>query len=351
MIRAFRLRLVAPVFLLLVIPAQGLGQLATKGGPEVAPLQLCLARAADYSPVYPTQTFPAGATNEVTAVLRLDKGESYTTMTATWIAVDVGDVSPPNTVIHEILMQVKGKDRAAARWFIREGVLPEGKYRLDVAADGKHWRSVEFAIAVMPPAAEVKEPKDLLPLTEGTVWRYGFEQEFAPGLKFDLPPGLKLDADGKLRATVTYTVAKKDSVGTHIEIRRNNELVMEEWWRLTEAGLAMVQIKQGNEVVKFDPPHAVWPWPLEAPREWVYEPEDKSFKQTYRMWGPVPVKGPTGEALGYVVLTEQPSPSIIMTVERHYLPGVGLVREVIIQAHALRGVMLSRQEYVLREKP
>ncbi len=70
-----------------------------------------------------------------------------------------------------------------------------------------------------------------------------------------------------------------------------------------------------------------------------------SFKQSFRMWGPVPIKGPAGAAPGYVVLMEQPSPSIALSVERHYLPGIGMVREVVVQAR--NGMMLTRWENVL----
>jgi hypothetical protein len=73
--------------------------------------------------------------------------------------------------------------------------------------------------------------------------------------------------------------------------------------------------------------------------------KDHSYRQTYRMWGPLPLRGPQGEAPGYVVLTEQPVPPGSLTVERHIIPGIGLVKEIIVQA--LRGEMLSRQELIL----
>ena len=70
-------------------------------------LQVCLAEAADYSAVYPTSVFPAGATNEVTAVVRLGRGESYAQMTATWIAVDVSG-TPANVVITRTNLESQG---------------------------------------------------------------------------------------------------------------------------------------------------------------------------------------------------------------------------------------------------
>ena len=311
-----------------------------------ASLEICLAGAADYTPVYPTSVFPAGATKEVTAVVRLGRGESYPTMTATWIAVEVPGTRP-NFMINKIDMDLKGKDRAAVRFNHPEGLLA-GKYRLEGATGGRPWKSAEFSVTPLA-SPEVKQPGDLFPMNPGTVWRYTFTQEFGRNIRPRLPAGMKLAADGKLRASMTKTATKTDSVGTHIESRRNNELVEEEWWRLTDAGLVVAQMKSGDEVSTFDPPHPIWPWPLKTPREWSYEAPDKSFTQKFRMWGPVPIKGPPGTAQGYVVLMEQPSPSIALSVERHYLPGIGMVREVVVQAR--NGVMLTRWENVLTARP
>ena len=52
---------------------------------------------------------------------------------------------------------------------------------------------------------------------------------------------------------------------------------------------------------------------------------------------------------GYVVLMQQPSQPIALSVERQYLPGVGMIREVVVQAR--NGVMLTRWESVLTQKP
>jgi hypothetical protein len=323
-------------------------QPSPKAQPEAAQLQLCLAEAADYSPVYPTQVFPSGTTHEVGAVVRLGKEESYRTMVATWTAVDVGAAAPPNPVIRKINMEMSKKDRAAVHMRSGGGPFPPGKYRLGVTADGKPWRSVEFSVVSLQ-APDVKQPTDLLPLTPGIVWQYAFEQRFAPGVRPSISAGMKLDPDGSLRATLTRTAARTDEAGMHIETRRNNALVEEEWWRITEKGLVVTQLKSGGEVAKFDPPALIWPWPLKTPQEWSYVSPDQSFKQRWRMWGPLPVKGPAGESPGYVVLMEQPSPPISVSVERQYIPGIGMVRELIIQAR--NGAMLTRWENMLTAKP
>ncbi|HXG03488.1 MAG TPA: hypothetical protein VNO23_08770 [Candidatus Binatia bacterium] len=333
-----------------------LGGLCLAGGPAEgqpageagsAPLQLCLAEAADYSPVYPTRTFPAGSTEEVAAVVRLPQGASPQGLVATWSVVDVGAAAPPNQVINKTTIPVAGRDRAAIHLRSRGGALPPGKYRLDVTADGKPWRSVEFTVVAMP-AAEVRRPADLLPLQPGTTWTYRFEQQFAPGVRPQLPPGLRLDPDGRLRATIRKRAVGQDEMGVHIESRRNDMVVEEEWWKVTDAGLVVTRLKSGGEDQTFDPPGPIWPWPLKTPRRWSHE-LGPSLKQTFRMWGPVPVKAPAGQVPGFVVLMQQPSQPIALSVERHYAPGIGMVREVVVQAR--NGVMLTRWESVLTAGP
>jgi hypothetical protein len=308
-------------------------------------LQLCLAQAADYSAVYPTTTFPVGSTEEVAAVVRLGQGESYGSLVATWTAVEAGN-APRNQVINKVTVPMQRLDRAVVHMRSR-APLPAGKYRLEVTADGKPWRALEFVVAPVEPPV-VRAPDAMLPLRPGTVWRYSFEQQFAAGVRPSLPPGTTLDPDGRLRATLEKTAAGQDAEGVHIETRRGGMIVEEEWWKLTESGLVVTKLKSGEEEQTFDPPGAIWPWPLKTPRRWQYE-IDPSLKQTFRMWGPVPLNGPFGAAPGYVVLMQQPSRPIALSVERQYLPGVGMVREVVVQAR--NGVMLTRWDSVLLRRP
>ena len=62
-------------------------------------------------------------------------------------------------------------------------------------------------------------------------------------------------------------------------------------------------------------------------------------------WGPLPLKGPNGEAPGYGVLAEQKGPAGSTTVERDYIPGLGMVRSLTITS--LGTEMVSCEELVL----
>jgi len=319
-------------------------------------LQLCLSEAADFSPVYPTDVFPANA-REIAAVVHLGPGESHKALTATWIAVDVGKAAPPNKEIAKSNIPLN-KMTISFRLSLL-GSMPPGKYRLDVLADGNPWKSSEFTVIETIKTPDVKQPADLLPLRQGQVWTYSYVQEAGPGAKISLPD-VKPDADGKLRFAVTLTVAGTDAAGNRLDMRRNNALVFQEWWRLDSNGLASTQRKDvdphakdavedltQNPVIKLDPPQMLLRWPLRAPQVWTYTPTDHSYSQTIKMWGPLPIKGPTATAPGYLVLIEQKEGVGALTAERQWIPGVGLVHEVIISTVGDR--LAGRSEMVLQK--
>ena len=131
---------------------------------EDAILQICLGAAADYSPMFPTQTIPASA-QEVTAVFHFGKGETRKSVTGTWIAVDVGTAAPPNHVLVKSTQKdLMSKGRV---WFSLPRALPVGKYRLDVEADGKAWKSAEFSVVPDITAPQLSGPEALLPTKPG----------------------------------------------------------------------------------------------------------------------------------------------------------------------------------------
>ena len=311
-------------------------------------LQTCLAAAADYSPVYATSAFPV-TSPELVAVFRLGQGEHYRKLTAQWIAVDVGSVAPPNTLAGTGDLSL---DRDTTAGVLRLELMkgfPPGKYRLDVSADGKPWKSVEFQVVQGPGGAGLASLGALMPLAKGTAWTYAFVQEVGGIAKISkAPPGATLGADGKLRATVTATVAGTDAQGVHLNWTRGGVPFSDEWWRLTDRGLAAVKRTIGGESLALDPPQVFFPWPVEMGRQWTYVSRDQTLQQSYRIWGPVPVKGPAGEAPGYVVLVKQEGP-MATTVEREYLPGVGMVRSLTITG--LGAEMVNREELVLRSVP
>lgn len=330
-----------------LVPLLGAALAHGQSAPEGA-FQLCLAGAADGSCVYPTQVVPAPATAVFVAFpLRAGQVEK---LTAKLTVLDVGGAIPANSVISQQEARPSKNDTRALLGFMGPP-LPLGKYRVDVAADGKPLKPVEFAVLATSKPHEVKRPDDLMPLAQGTAWTYAVVQAGkAPpggptpsiGRKIDLS-GVAPDGEGARRATVTVTAAGPDPAGTRIEVRRAGTGAYDEWWRVDERGWAVTQRRGPLGIAKVDPPQVLLPMPLTGPREWTYD----ALRQKFRMWGPVPVRGPRGDAPGYVVLVEQPQElSMKETVEWHVVPGVGLAREVTIIGSGAQTV--SRSELVLQ---
>jgi hypothetical protein len=317
------------------------GILVTTATAEESRLDVALALAGDFSPVYPSRSFPSPIA-EFSAAFRLAEGKSYGSLTATWIAVDVGDAAPPNFEIASTRLDLQGKSSGHFR-YEQPNPMPVGSYRLDVTADGQPWKSAEFEIGPVADGDAPLTPDEVLPLAPGHIWTYVFSQVAGPGARIDLPD-IAPDPDGIYRATVELTVAGITDGIAHIEQRRDGKLVFEEWWRLDAGGLHAVKRKPEDGEIVLDPPQTLLALPLE-PRAWEYAAADGSFTQTYRMWGPLPIEAPAGTELGYVVLATQTIGPVAITGERHFLPGVGMVREVIVQA--LQGNLLSRQEMIL----
>lgn len=178
-----------------------------------AMLQICLGAAADYSPMFPTQTIPASA-QEVTAVFRFAKGETHQSVTGTWIEVDVGTAAPPNHVlVKSTQTDMLSKGRV---WFSLPRALPVGKYRLDVEADGKPWKSAEFSVVPDITAPQLSGPETPMPTKSGQTRNYDFVQQAGAGAKIGLPD-ITPDPEGKYHATVEVKMVGKDAAGDHSE--------------------------------------------------------------------------------------------------------------------------------------
>ncbi|MGA3067758.1 MAG: hypothetical protein ABSF29_13020 [Tepidisphaeraceae bacterium] len=310
--------------------------------PEAAGVETCLAAASDDTPIYASDKFPPA--REMNATFRLGSAQAAE-LEFSWVAVDVGDAAPPNFTIASSTLDLHNVSSGTMSMNGMEQPMPLGKYRLDVSLDHQPWKSVSFSIVPAPDAPSVPTPQDLMPLVPGKKWTYRFVQEVANGAGLS-GPGIKLDPDGKLRATVQITEAGDDDKGSHLEMRRNGQLVFEEWWRLTPDGLVSTQRKTSDAIIPMKPPQILWPFPPQ-PKTWTYDPDDHTYSQTYQMWGPLPVDSPDGPVPGYVVMIDQSDALSKTSVERHFIPGIGLAREIIIMS--INHKMVSRTEMTLEK--
>jgi hypothetical protein len=305
-------------------------------------LEVCLAAASDDTPIYPSDHFPPA--REIHATFRL--GDAHAAeLEFNWIAVDVGDAAPPNYTIAGSTLDLHNIASGTLTLNGLQQPMPLGKYRVDVSLDHQPWKSCAFSVVPAPDAPNLQSPQDMMPLTQGKKWTYRFLQEAANGGTLS-DPGIKLDPDGKLRATVEITDIGDDDKGSHLEFRRDGNPIFNEWWRLTNDGLIAAQRGSPGQLATLQPPQILWPWPLQ-PKTWTYLPDDHSYQQTYQMWGPLPVQSPSGEVPGYVVMITQSDAVSKTSVERHFIPGIGLAKEIIITS--VNDKMISRTEMTLEK--
>jgi hypothetical protein len=297
---------------------------------EPPPLTLCLAPAADFSPVYPLKEV-SSTNREFMAVFRLRPGEKIEKLTNVWTAVDIGDFAPPNSEIGRGDMALRGAPSGNFKYSLPKD-FPPGKYRLDVSADGKPWASLEFAVVAAAPVVALANPSDLVPLEPGRTWTCSWVLEPGPALKNITVAGAERGGDGKFRTTTTYRVAAREGDVAQVEMGRGGQVVAEEWWSLDAKGLFVTQVRTGGQTNAFDPPVPMIALPLASPHKWTHQPKDGSPATECRMWGPLPVQTPAGEAPGWVVWMKTAQGDRISTIERHYAPGIGIVREVHVDA-------------------
>jgi len=317
--------LMASALLCYVRPCPAAPEGAAAGPP---PLTLCLAAAADDSPVYPLTQVPANH-REAVAVFRIGPTESFKKLTSVWTAVDVGATAPAGSEIGRGDLDASGNKKSGSVRFTLPRDLPVGKYRLDVAGDGKPWASLPFTVVEAAPVVALAKPEDLLPLAVGTRWSYAFELEPGPIVKNITLSGAERGDDGHWRAPASYKIAATEDAGARVEMRRTDTLVNQEWWKLDATGLSITRQGIAGAEANYDPPVTLLRLPLASPASWTYTSKDKTLEIKFRMWGPLPVIGPNGPVPGYVVVSSQKTERGKLTVERHFVPGIGIVLDVL----------------------
>lgn len=306
-------------------------------------VQICLEAAADFSPLYPTAELPRA--REAVAVFALPSDHLHQKLSYTWIAADVGTAAPPNYRIASGELVLEGNHKGALRLSGMKHPLPVGSYRLEVQLDGQPWRQAEFAVVEPRELSEAFSVEQLLPLEAGTVWTYEFLQEAGSGARLELPAE-QLDALGRLRSEVTVTLVGRDSPGYQLRLQRGPHAVGQEWWQLDPQGLVITQRAMAGKKAIIDPPQRLWAWPHSEIQTWNYKAANGSFEQQAKQWGPLPVATPRGEKLGYVIRVVRHDPATVSTVERRFVPGVGLISEEIVTA-LKDGRRVSRQRMTL----
>lgn len=258
------------------------------------------------------------------------------------IATDVGADAPKNYTVGSVLSTTESAGRF--HFALPKG-LPPGQYRADVTEDGKPLKSIAFAIAT-PATGNLPKVGELVALDKIKTWTYSDVMEAALGIQLDVPPGATKGSDGKIRAVLTYAQSESGPDGTVIDIRHGRQPTSKEWWKIGPDEFDITKRQTGGDPFAMEPPELDLKSPSDHMLQWSSQSKGEP-KLTFQLWGPVPLKSPTGDAPGYVVLVDQPGEPIHTTLERDYIPGIGMVREGMISA--ANGTMLAREDKVLTD--
>jgi hypothetical protein len=303
-------------------------------------VQIALDGAADLSPVYSTSKIPANARQLVAVFTYGDQQQHKVTTQITPIAA-----------AGKYTVNSQGQAEAIAlgdgtRFLIRHSFLsdlPVGRWRLAVAVDGKPFGSQEFDVVPAAVPLKLSSPAELMgSLTKGTEWTSEIRalHEPRPGLQIPFDGISEADPQaGWLRATTVTRVVAFDPEGVRTDISRSGKLVSSAWTIATDKGIAAAKVVSSDGTAAADPPEMMIAWPVaEAHKSWQWHDKRQKpeFGHRFDMWGPLPVKTPSGEAQGYVVLQRIPDgedPTVIAgSTETHIAPGLGVVYSATVQS-------------------
>ncbi len=307
----------------------------------------CIVVAADGTPVMPGTSLPSS--KKLTVAFRLPPGDTSKTLKSKWVAA----LEEGEKVVAENELDLKGQKSGWLRLSLQQPA-PPGKLRLETMLDDKPWKTIELQVVPRPTEGLAEEPADLVPLDEGKTLNYEMVIRPQPGTKVDMP-GVTPEADGTLRSTITVKIGKAEDAGTPYELSIAGKPVGSMWVKLDEKGLQAHRTKEGNETREINPPRMIYPLPpkLEDGAEWTTKTPDGG-EQKHTLFGPMTIEGPSGPATGYLIFSEEqvaagsPGTEAVRgknSIERYFVPKVGLVREV--QVDTLAGKLTTRREMKL----
>ena len=311
--------------LVVLILAAGATVVRPAGSEEGAALVPCLSVAADGSPVWPTTVFPAGG-KQMVAAFRLGEGEKAAKLSSRWVVVDVGTTAAAGTELGKAEVDLKG-GRSGRFRYSQPAPLPPGKYRLEVQADGKPWKTAEVTVAADLALTGVSGPTDLMPLKAGQTWVYDSVIELGKGAAW--PEGLQPGPDGKVHKQLTVTIEAEEEAGWRSDVTMDGRLGARAWWKATPEGIVLTQRTEDAAVVKVDPPRLMVPMPKRLPVFWTWSAKEGPEKYECQMWGPVNIANPDGTtSTAYLVISDSPVEEGKETLAQVFLPGFGLGGEV-----------------------
>jgi hypothetical protein len=206
-------------------------------------------------------------------------------------------------------------------------------------------------VAIFPLVAVLAEP--IIPTAPGMSWQYNMTQEVGEGVQFS---DLKPDADGKLRAVVTYRIDGIQNVDgkdlLKFEMHRAGMITNTDLVTVDQSGIrCWARIGLDGEMVKLDPPQTIIATPLKTGVSWDFDGDVAGTKshQHYQVAAEEDVVVPAGEFHAFRVHGEQTSPTS-MVMDRWFANGTGIVKDVTTM-RSETGDLLRRISLDLKERP
>src|SRR5438034_3080114 len=193
----------------------------------------------------------------------------------------------------------------------------------------------------------------LIPTADGTGWRYNMTEEIGKGLDIR---DAKTDVSGKIRVPVLYRIEGAENVDgkdlLKFEMHRAGAITNTDLLTVDEHGITCwARINLDGELIKFNPPQTMIATPLKRGAAWSFDGQagDLKVHQRYDVTGEENIEVRAGKFHTFHIQGEQSAPSQ-MTIDRWFVPGVGIVKDVTTM-RAANGDLLQRISLELAERP
>src|SRR5438552_5233206 len=204
-------------------------------------------------------------------------------------------------------------------------------------------------------ASTLSHAGPILPMTEGTTWKYEMTQEFGEGVKLS-DASIKPEADGKVHLPVIVFVAgreKIDNAEAHkFEMHRQGAVQITEFLQVKDDGIFDVARMPGDgEKTILTPPQKTLSLPLKAGEKWEYHGQGTGIQinESYELVAQESVRVPAGKFEAYHIHLVETKP-FRAVVDRWFVPNVGYIKDVT-EMKRPSGALLQRISLELTEPP
>jgi hypothetical protein len=206
-------------------------------------------------------------------------------------------------------------------------------------------------LATAPLAGAAVEP--LLPTGEGTTWFYEMTEEAGPGFSFS---DANAAVDGKIHGLAVYRLSGTQDLNARtllkFEMLRDGVITNTDLMIVNEHGIfCAARIDAYGKVTALDPPQPIVVAPFEPGVSWdfVSKVGGSQVRQHYQILAAEDVDVPAGTFRAFHIRGMQTEP-LSMTVERWFVPGTGIVKDVTVTKTA-EGNLVRRISLELKERP